>query len=184
MKLNKKYIYIILSLVVIIILIIFIKRHTTDKVQNKYEFPSTLKVNNNTSYKTADTIILVILNKIYNYDTMVVDIYYYNNQIYFNDYDIIGFIEKNQYNLHHYLIYIKKNLEYFPDKTFFSHELVHLNQMELNKFKKITNNKVIYLNDTIDCSKIPYPNRQFEIDAFNEEKFVYKKLNYYLYQKM
>jgi len=61
--------------------------------------------------------------------------------------------------------------------------LVHLQQMETGDLVQIDQTKIVYQNDTIYFSEVPYDKRPYEQDAYSKENGIRKKLNELLYQK-
>jgi len=183
MKKNWIYIFIVIVLIILgIVISIIINRHRKANV-NRYEFPSTIVVENHTNYWYADTMVMIILNKIYHYDTMNVNIYYAPNTYNDSGYELIGFISKLPYKKHSYEIFIKKNNLSLSIEDILSHELIHLYQMECGDLIPIDNFKTVYKGDTIYFSKVPYNKRKYEIYAFSNQDIIRKKLNSYLYSK-
>lgn len=174
---------IIISLIVIII-IINIKQARKENRVNHFDFPNTMIVNNHTDYRRADTLAMIVLNKIYVYDIMTVNIYYMNSDMGNDKFDVAGFIQKNPYKQHDYNIFIKKKTLPVSIKKFLSHELIHLNQMESGDLIQLQDNtKIIYKGDTISFFDVPYDKRPYEIEALTKEDKILKKINKLLYIK-
>jgi len=179
----KKKWFILIGVVVIIIAIIFLLTKREKNI-NIYEFPDTIVVENYTTQKNADIYSKIILNKIYKYDTIKLDIFYLNKDLSTTEYDIAGFIQQNPFESHTYIIFIKKGNLPVSIKYFLSHELIHLHQMEIGDLIQIPNDSmVIYKGDSIDFHHVPYKERPFEIDALNTQNDILKKLNHLLYSK-
>jgi len=174
---------IIVILLVIGIIIGIIVTKQREKRINRFEFPSTMIVNNFTTHKYADTIAMVILNKIFDYDTINLNIYYSPKNLSNSEYEIIGFIQQNPFQLHSYNVFVKKGTLPTSIKTFLSHELIHLHQMELGDLVQIDYTKIVYKNDTIYFSQAPYDKRPYEIDAYSRQDGIRKQLNNLLYSK-
>jgi hypothetical protein len=148
-----------------------------------HEFPSTLVVNNYTEFNRADTIAMVILNKVLGYDSLNVNIY--ESPLSINSWSvyIAGFIIKtptpNTYN-----IFIDKNTK-VSIKRLLAHELYHLHQYQTGVLKNIhePNHLIVYKNDTINLKKVSYFDRTYEIDAIHNEYEILKKLNKLLHKR-
>ena len=181
MKFNKKILFIIIAVVALLAMIVFIST-CKKKVPNRFTFPSTMVVNNNTEYPYADTISMVILNKIYSLDTMKINIYYSPIDFSTNDIEVVGFIKKNIFEPHSYMFFLKKPPISIPISEFLSHELIHLKQMEDGELIELGDYN-IYKNDTIYLNKVKYENRPYEIYAFKHQGDVRKKLKKLLYSK-
>lgn len=167
-------------IILTIIIIINVRR---EKRINHFVFPSTMIVNNHTSHKQADTLAMVILNKIYGYDTIKLDIVYSPRNLTTKEYEILGFIQKNSFEAHTYMIFIKKGTLPIPINRFLSHELIHLHQMEIGDLIQIDETKIVYQGDTIYFSNVPYDERPYEKDAISKENDIRKELNQLLYQR-
>jgi len=165
----------------IIYLMVFEARK--EKNINQFEFPSTLIVKNHTTQKGADTLAMLILNRIFDYDTIKLDIVYIPKNLNNLEFNIVGFIQKNQFKSHTYMIFIKKGILPVSIKNFLSHELVHLHQMEIGDLIQIDETKIVYQNDTIYFSEVPYNQRPYEIDAISKENEIRKRLDQILFQK-
>jgi hypothetical protein len=153
-----------------------------EKNINIYEYPDSLVVNNYTNYKNADMYSKLILNKIYDYDTIVLNIYVAPRDYGTDEYDVAGFIQKNIYEPHTYNIFTKKGGLPISIKSFLSHELIHLHQMEMGDLIPISDYLgMVYKGDTISFVDVPYKERPFEIQALREERGNLKQLNHLLY---
>lgn len=174
-------IFLLLIALGIVISIVITKRR--EARINRFEFPTTMVANNYTSHKYADTISLVILNKIYQYDTVNLNIYYAPKHLSGDEYDIIGFIQRNPYQPHSYNIFVKNGTLPISIKRFLSHELIHLHQMEIGDLVQIDYTKIVYKGDTIYFSQVPYEKRLYEIEASLHENGIQKAVNKLLYSK-
>ena len=173
----------ILLLIAIAIIIGVVVNIRREKRINHFEFPITMIAKNYTTHKRADTLAMVILNKMFQYDTIKLDIVYAPQNLSNSEYEIAGFIQKNPYEPHAYLIFVKKGTLPTSIKNFLSHELVHLQQMEIGDLIQIDQTKIVYRNNTIYFSEVPYDKRPYEFDAFSKENGIRKKLNELLYSK-
>jgi hypothetical protein len=166
-----------------IIIAIIINRQKEKRI-NHFEFPVTMVAQNYTDNYRADTIAMVILNRIFKFDTIRLNIYNTPKHLSKDEYEIIGFIQKNPYEKHTYDFFVKRERLPVSIKTFLSHELVHLQQMERGDLIQLPGNeKILYKNDTIYYSEVPYNKRPYEIEAFSKENGIRSKLNDLLYSK-
>jgi len=175
---------IIIGIVIAIIISVLIYFATRPKTINKFTFPSTLVVTNNTSYKALDTIAMVAINKILLYNTINVDFYIMPLSYSTEDIQIIGFIRKNPFKLHTYMIFIEKETDVTSVITFISHELTHIKQMEEGRLIELSDTISVFNGDTINFHKVPYDERAYEIEAFANQGDIERMLNKLLYQKL
>lgn len=178
---KKWFILIGLTALIVVGIILLVRR---EKNVNVYEFPDTVVVENHTTQKNAETYSKIILNKIYGYDTIKLDIVYMPQDLGTDEIEVAGWIQQNPYEPHTYMIFVKKGSVPVPMKNFLSHELIHVHQMERGDMIQIPNEPmVIYKGDSIDFYHVPYKERPFEIEALSTENDIKKKLNHLLYSK-
>jgi len=177
MKKIWKFLLIILGIIVFIILIYFLSK---PRPINKFTFPDTIVVNNYTEYK-IDTIVKVFINKVLKQDSVTIHIFYLNNLMIYNNFEIMGYLEPTPYNNREYILFINEHIDQM--NTLLSHEFVHFDQYIKNELVLNRNLQIaIYKNDTIDLLKIPYESRLFEQDAYNRQNQFLKQLNQLLYK--
>lgn len=179
----KKGYKILLFIAIALFIAIIIKILSPEKEFKRHTFPETLNVNNFTDHRYVDTMTMIVLHKIYGYDTMSVNIFNLNANI-DNEIDFAAHIMKYDDEEHAYGMYIVENPSISLSKII-SHELIHLKQFEDGNLKHISddNSKMIYLNDTIDLNAVDYFDREFEIDAFSKQNKIHKQLKSQLYVK-
>ena len=180
---KNKWIFIVLAIIAIIIATIIFVTVRKEKHIQHFDFPTTLKSHNYTEHKRADTMVMVILNKIMTYDTIEVDLYYMTTEINNNDIDVQAFIQKNPFVPHTYYLFIKRGDLTVPIDQILSHEMVHVRQMETGVFIQITADDFMYKGKVYQYSKLPYNQRPQEIDAFNNQTTILRELNNLLYSK-
>ena len=144
-------------------------------------FPKTLMVKNYTNNQRADTVTMIILNKVMGYDTMTVNIYKLTDM--FDNGDIIlnAHTVANPFEKHNYMIFMKDDLQYEEMKKTLAHELIHVKQMddsELSIFEK----GYVWNKDSFNYKNVTYESRPYEIQAFNGMAGVKIKLDK-LYEK-
>jgi hypothetical protein len=176
---KKRWIILLTIIMMIAIIIISVVAHRERKF-NHFIFPNTLIANNYTEYKRADTIAMVVINKIFMQDTIKLNIYYMTKEMKKNEYEI----QKNFFEPHAYNIYIRKKLTKSL-KRLIIHDLIHLNQMEFDDLIPLVNDdtRIVYKGDTIDLYQTPYKYRWYEMEASLWEDNVLKNLNKLLYSK-
>jgi hypothetical protein len=148
----------------------------------QHEFPSTLVVDNHTHHNYVDTMSMIILNKIFNIDTVNLAITYTPSHLFHPTHDIQGFIYKCPPIFSCYTLFMRERGLTTSIKRLIAHEMIHVNQMERGELVIITDTLVVYLGDTINLLKTPYEQRRFEIDARRAEKSVLRELNALLYK--
>jgi len=180
---KKKWIFIILAILAIIIATIIIVSIRKEKKVNHFEFPNTLTASNYTNYKRADTIVMVILNRIFNIDTMQISIHKMVMDMGNDESQIWAFIQKNPFIPHNYYIFIKEGSLPMSLEQLLSHELIHLKQIE-NGILVVTGGDGYYYNGKyFKFSEVPYNQRPQEIEAFKHQNEVLRELNDLLYSK-
>jgi len=178
---TKFFILIGVAVLITLAVILLVRR---EKNINVYEYPDTILVENHTKQKNADTYAKIILNKIYEYDTIKLDIVYMVKDFSTTETEVAGWIQQNPYEPHTYMIFLKKGILPVSMKSFLSHELIQVHQMETGDLIQIPNEPmVIYKGDSIDFHQVPYKKRLFEIEALRTEISIKKKLNQLLYSK-
>lgn len=182
-KENKIITLIIFIIVSLILFVILLDRHREKNI-NTYEFPSSLSVKNYTDLKRADTVSMIILNKIFKYDSINLNIYYLQKEMKNDEIEIFGYIQ-NDPKPYNYSIFLKRGINKYQVMKFLSHELIHLDQMERGDLITQTNNYkfAIYCGDTIKFNEVEYMKRPYEIEAHAKDNDIYKKLISLLYKK-
>ena len=80
------------------------------------------------------------------------------------DYETDAYIKTNG---DQYAIFVKPGISRSTAISTIAHELIHLQQYEMNWLKHLGGKAVIWKGDTIyDITEIDYPDREWEIDAF------------------
>lgn len=139
-------------------------------------FPKTLIVKNYTDNVRADTVTMIILNKIMKYDTMTVNIYKLTDKFDNGDMILNAHTVANPFEKHNYMIFMKNGLSYDEMKKTISHELIHVKQMDdsnLSIFEK----GYVWNKDSFNYKNVTYESRPYEIEAFNGMTGVKNKLD-------
>ena len=144
-------------------------------------FPKTIVVKNYTNNDRADSVTMIILNKVMGYDTMTVNIYKLTDR--FDNGDIIlnAHTVANPFEKHNYMIFMKDGLSYDEMKKTLAHELIHVKQMD-NSNLSIFEKGYIWNKDSFNYKNVTYESRPYEIEAFNDMSGVKIKLDK-LYEK-
>lgn len=182
----------IISGIIFLILLIFLIIYSERKREfNVYNYPTTIVIKNYSDYKKADTISLVILNKLFLLDTIKLNIYNMRTDLSTDEFEVNAYIEKyrddneTENKNHLYNIFIRKNLTNI--ESLLLHELTHLNQMDKGDLVQLNSliypHKIVYKKDTIDLLDIKYDYRAYEKDAINFTKENYYKMDNLLYKK-
>jgi len=166
---------------VVLLLLIILCIRSCKKEYITQNFPESIIVKNYTNNQKADTVVMIILNKIMGYDTMTVNIYKLNNMFDTENLVIVAHTVENKFEKHNFMIYLKEDLSYDLMKSTLSHELIHIQQIENNKLS-FFDNGYVWSKDSFNYKNVVYENRPYEIEAFNNMTNVKSKLNK-LYEK-
>jgi len=140
-------------------------------------------VENFTDNEMADTLTMVILNKLMDYDTMKINIYPLPLIFERDDkMEYFAFIVHVPFEPHRYNIFLQKNASIGKMKTVFTHELVHLQQYESGDLRTIDNYGYVWKGDTVQFKDVEYDYRPYEKEASTLGHFYEKKLNDILYK--
>jgi hypothetical protein len=167
-----KIIKLISLLIILVILCIYCVSQPI-KYHNDLKFSKTITINNNYN-KEYDTVLLVLSNHVFKFDT--ISIFLIETEI---DSGFKSFTTPYIF-YHSYLIMIDKNVKYNEIKTILCHEFIHIQQVESDDLILPIgiNHDFIYKGDTIPY-ETKYLDRQWEIDAFNKTDRILTLLNYY-----
>lgn len=180
---KKKTIYIIIGVVLGLILVIYLLSRIPKREFNTFEFPSTLVVENHTDNEKADTISMVILNKLLGYDTMTVMIYPMPSIFEKDDkMEYFAFIQRVPFEEHRYDLFLQKDASIGKMKYVFPHEFVHLRQFELGYLRTIGEYGYVWMGDTARYVDVKYEDRPYEKEAISYGRTLQKKLNAILYK--
>jgi len=174
----------LLILIIIFLLFLFYLFIKKDKELNTFYFPDTVIVNNYTDLKNADTISMVITNKILNIDTIQIDIFTSPINMNTDKYEIYGYTFPNLYEKDKYYIFLGRTFPRNMIITLLSHEMVHIQQYRDGTLIYPGSDKYYleYKGEKIYFIDVPYNKRPYEIEAFEKEKIIRKELNKILYK--
>jgi len=179
----KKKIYSIILVIIItigVIILILLQKKRDARPFNTYDFPETINIVNGTNYEKADTIVLVLANKIFNLNTLNLKIYYLSDLIVSEDMIYNAIIQQLHFGHNNYLLLLNKNLSLSQLKLTLSHEFVHINQYQSGDLK-VYKHYAIFKGDSIFFRDVKYRDRSFEKDAFKNQTKILKELNNFLY---
>jgi len=182
---KKKNLLIILLVVFLIIgaliSLVVIQKKRDARPFNTYDFPSTLVVQNATTYDRADTICLYLAHQILGLDTMELMIVYIPEHINSGEMEFYGMIQQIPFGKNQFLILLNKDrVSLTRLKEILSHEFVHMDQY-ISGDLKLYPGFAIYKGEDVYFGETEYEDRPFEKEAFAlQGKFV-KKLNKFLY---
>ena len=172
---NKKWIIIILAVLIIgvIIWLIIKQKETYFKpivIENNNNIINTLK---NVAY--LDTIVYAGVKGL-NLSGLIIIIHPLTDQMkksFSSELDLKACIigDENVYN-----IYVDTSMNRLEYITTFSHELIHLKQY-YNRELIIKNNIATWKGEQINLSNVAYQDRQWEIEAFSNQKELEIKMN-------
>ena len=176
---NKKWIIIILVLLVIGVIIWLITRQ-----KEKYFKPILIENNNifnRVIEKTyLDTIVYAGIKSL-NLQGLIIVIRPLTEDIkksFDSNYDLKAYIIGQDDT---YIIYVDKNLNRNEYVSTFSHELIHLNQYFTKELIKNSNNIPIWKGEQINLNNTKYQDLPWEIDAFSKQQELEKRMNKILY---
>lgn len=144
-------------------------------------FPSSVIAHNYTAYENLDTFAMVAMNKVFDIDTLTVNIYYKNVNVNSNMLDVYAFIQKSPYTPHTYAIFVARKMP-VDIKQVLAHELVHMYQMETGALEQRDNKSIIFNNQLIIFKDVEYNDRPYEIEAFAKQASVLKETNDLMYK--
>jgi len=173
---KKDKILLVIGIVLLIISFFVVRKLNQNaiekrKIEQNFEFPETITINNTTKFN-IDTTIMIVLHEIFKHDTVHIDIYYLTNNLMDNDYIIQAHIIKHYFIPHTYILYLNRYINNNELLYIIIHELIHLHQYETNSLIIVNDfnggNYYIYLGDKHKMSDVDYYNREYEQDAYNK----------------
>lgn len=178
MKISKKFIIILLS---VLALALFLKIITTTKRDPIIsEFPESLIVGTTSEEPYVNLIAKTLAYKVLDMDTiklMIVDMPLNMKENY------SAFVVAGP-SLHSYVIFLSSEVRSQSEiRRVLSHEFAHIQQYESGDLITIDIETGIYVwkGDTIDFTNIPYKDRGFEKEAYRAENAIRKELYSILY---
>lgn len=177
------YILIIVFIILIIGVVFSILRQKKQDTRSfkKVDFPKTILVQNGTEYNRADTIILVLADKIFNLDTLDIKVFHLPEIINEGEMEYYAIVQKLPFGQHQYLILLKRDMSLSKIKVTLSHEFVHIKQYEKGELI-MDFNYAMWKGEKIVFKDVEYEKRPFEIEAFQTQGKITKELNKELYE--
>lgn len=176
MKNKKIIIGVVLFLVFVLVYFLVFRK---EKEYKHYEFPSEINVVSNVDIEYADSTSMILLNKIFDIDSINLHINYMYNDLVVNEINIRAYTEKYNDN---YMVFINKNVNKSQFKRIMSHEVIHIKQMYSGDLVKIDDEKYVWKGDTLKYKNVDYYDREYEKEAYDEQNEVLSKLNNLLYK--
>jgi hypothetical protein len=178
---KSKIILIILLLIVLFVGIYFLNKKN-EVPFNDIELPNTSNfINNRTENKYIDTVLLLAADKL-GIDGAIISVFPMNDvaRINFerdNNISLKAFIVGSGYQ---YAIFTE-DLDRKESITVFSHEMIHLKQYNSKRLIVLENGIVEWEGQKMEVNSIPYNDRPWEKEAFQNEGKIAKELKKILY---
>jgi len=171
-KLKLKW---VILFIIVVGVIIFLLSRIKEKPFKQIELEKNNIITNNTDVTYYDTILHIGLNEL-GIDSTYLIINSFEGAT-MGDFDLQAYILGNETQ---FMVYMKKSSRLKTIK-FLSHELIHLKQYHEGKLIMVDDSFVIWKGETLDGINIPYKQRPWEIEAFDEQYDLYKKIKAKLY---
>lgn len=176
MKNKKIIISVVLFLVFVLVCFLVFRK---EKEYKHYEFPPELNVYSNVDIEYSDSLTMILLNKVFDINTINLYINYMYRDLVINGINIRAYTEK--YN-DKYIIFLNKNINKSEFKKIMCHEVIHIKQMYDGDLIKINNEKYIWKGDTFKYNNVDYYDREYEKEAYDKQSKVLNELNDLLYK--
>jgi hypothetical protein len=177
--------WLIFGIIVIILAFIFVLTEPKEEQPKPvFTFPASMVVQNYSGKSYIDTIAMVTLYNIMEYDSINLSIHDMPYNMSTPTHDIAGYMTVNPYQRHVYFLFVDPQCTTVSNIDLIAHEMVHIQQYESGDLKYLMDNSgVIYKGDTIRSEDVPYDKRPHEIDAFAQERILAKSLNKMIYNR-
>lgn len=182
----RKFLILISSIILIVsllFLLVLLQKRKDERFFKKYEFPDSIEIVNNTDYDRADTLLLVLIDKVLKEDSITIYLEYIPNHLSDKDfeYEYYGLAVEIPFGNNNFQIFLKKDLSLTQIKRILSHEIVHVEQYKNNTLQILLDSKYLWKGYIHSFKDVKYEDRPFEKEAFKKEKLYYKELEKYLY---
>jgi len=173
----KKF-WIVLAIVAVVSLIVWLivwQNKRDDRPFNQYDFPETINITNTTDHDRADTMCMVLANKILDLDTLNMIIVYIPEVINEGEMEFFGIVQHIPFKTNQFVLLLNPKMSMSSLMETLSHEFVHIGQYiygDLEVYPKYAK----YAGDSIVFADVMYHNRTFEIEAFSQQSRINKEL--------
>ena len=177
--------WLIFGIIVIILAFIFVLTEPKEiEPKPVFEFPTSLKVDNYSGKSYIDTIAMVALYDIMEYDTISLSIHDMPYNMTNEEHTLAGYMTTNPFQRHTYFLFVDPQNTSVSNINLIAHEMQHVRQYESGDLKTLPDNSgVIFKGDTIRAKEVPYAKRAHELDAFAQELVIAKLLNQIIYNR-
>lgn len=169
---------IILAIILLIVVLIKVQNKRDARYFKKQTFENTTNIVNYTEYERLDTIIFVLSENIFEFDTLNVNLYYIPKVLKNDRFEYYALVQELPFG--YYSIFIKKGLKLHKIKSILSHEFIHIEQYKKGDLE-VYPNYATYKGEYIPFKTIEYKDRTYEIEAFKRQNKICKQLNNILY---
>ena len=184
MEKTLKVIMWVVIAVVAVMTIIAVAQLVQRKMESRpfasYDFPETIVVENSTNYK-ADTICMHLAHSVLGLDTINLMLAYIPEHINEGGEEFYGIVQMLPFRPNQFLILLsREGMSFQLLKQTLSHEFVHIHQY-ISGDLVVYPLYVIWKGEDVYLKEVPYEERPFEKDAFDNQGKYLKKLNKVLY---
>ena len=141
----------------------------------KHKFSDHITIINRVNNPRLDTIVYVLANDVYKYDTLAVVL----QKSYFKIKNFKFYGVTHKVDSVTYVIYMNSRMDITRNKLVLSHEFIHINQRDRGDLE-LKENGYIWKNQSIGLH-LDYKSRPHEIEAFEDQWKILKRLNKHLY---
>jgi hypothetical protein len=178
---KSKIILIILLLIVLFVVVYFLNKKEETPFK-EIELPDTANfINNRTDNKYIDTVLLLAANKL-GIDGAIISVFPMSDDV------RINFERDNNISLKAFIVgsgfqyaIFTEDLSRAESITVFSHEMIHLKQYNSNRLVVLDNGVVQWEGQKLEVNSIPYNDRPWEREAFQNERKIANDLKKILY---
>ena len=180
---KTKTIIIIFLIIAILALVIYLNKGSKETTFKEVELPETSNyVGNHTDLKYIDTVIYLGINKL-NIEGVFVNVLNMNKEVRDN------FTKQTGQELraciigegYQYAIFVDESMGRDESLVILSHELYHLQQYHSKRLVVLDNGIVNWEGEKMDVMSLPYNDRPWEKEAFNNQRKLEIELRKVLY---
>ena len=180
---KNKTIYIVLLVLVIVFTIVYsmFRMNYNEHHKNKIIFPTTVMALNTTGVHYLDTIAMVVLNKEFYLDTLILTIIPMP-PLGFKDITLSAYVSKDPQTPHKYWMHVNRDEVRKDPYTLIAHECIHISQYESGRlYASTTEYGMVFDGYTYPYAKVPYEQRPFEIIAYTLQGGYAKQAQHLVY---